>query len=394
MKTDRYSLTPSRNTVKLISMPFAMHCRPTKTALQGCCYSLLLLMALGQPHVAAQVTNQNQTASSAMHATGAPSSLIPSEQPSTNAPRIVQSDPDAIKQLNETMRQLAYGPAFYANIRQRVWAAGREVLGTGAYEQAGNGTGHYNLQVTMYDGDGKVKDGVAEHMMQQISDGRLAWTKTKLGSRTTLSRVDVGRLSEWVRQAQRSSPQIEAPNNDTNDVPLKLKVGAWMEILDSIKHDYVLDLGYAHAKSNDDEGPLSLVVITAKLSEVARKRIQQENHISAVPELFPTTIKIAIRTTDNKEFGFGKGLPVRFEYWSDPVKSEDEAEERPAPQFKEQGRLISLIELYSIQEITPPQIGRFRFEANDSSINFTNDTDRYLRKYGIRMTEARRQQMR
>ena len=80
------------------------------------------------------------------------------------------SQPKAVELLQNTIERLASGPAFNATVRQRVWAFGREVLGIGTYEQAGYGSGRFNLQINMLDGSGK-------HTLQQISDGRLAWTR-------------------------------------------------------------------------------------------------------------------------------------------------------------------------------------------------------------------------
>ncbi len=86
-------------------------------------------------------------------------------------------------------------PSFHAKVRETVWTNGREVVGVGTYEQAGGGSGRFNLQVTMHDGDGK-------HRLQQISDGRLAWTRTEIAGKVSLRRVDVGRLDEWVGKSK------------------------------------------------------------------------------------------------------------------------------------------------------------------------------------------------
>ena len=101
------------------------------------------------------------------------------------------SQPQAAALLDRTIGGLANGPAFNAKVRQRVWAVGREVGGIGTYEQAGYGSGRFNLQIAMFDGSGK-------HTLQQISDGRLAWTRTEIADKVELRRVDVGRLDEWI----------------------------------------------------------------------------------------------------------------------------------------------------------------------------------------------------
>ena len=102
------------------------------------------------------------------------------------------SQPRATGLLRQVIWQLAHGPAFIAKVRETVWATGRKVVGVGTYEQSGGGSGQFNLQITMHDGDGR-------HHFQQISDGKLAWTRSEVSGHVALRRVDVGRLDEWVR---------------------------------------------------------------------------------------------------------------------------------------------------------------------------------------------------
>ena len=153
-----------------------------------------------------------------------------------------QSEPEAIALVQQMLDFIGNGPAFDAKVRETVWTSGREVVGVGTYEQAGGGSGQYNLQVTMHDGDGK-------HRLQQISDGKLAWTRTEIAGKVSLRRVDVGRLEDWVRGIA-----------DQSGVSPKLKVGAWGELLDSLLRDYSLRTDTAKWKSAPS-GPLMRVVI-------------------------------------------------------------------------------------------------------------------------------------
>ena len=43
--------------------------------------------------------------------------------------------------IREVINRLANGDAFDAKVRQRVWTAGRKVVGVGTYVQSGGGTG-------------------------------------------------------------------------------------------------------------------------------------------------------------------------------------------------------------------------------------------------------------
>ena len=288
----------------------------------------------------------------------------------------VRSQPEAVAQITQVIDRIVNGDAYDAKVRQRVWTAGREMVGVGTYEQAGKGSGWFSLQITMLDGDGK-------HTLHQISDGRLAWTRSQINEKISLRRVDVGRLKEWVPQSRRVQ---RAPFY----VPPQFKVGGWAEMLDTIQRDYILSSAVGRVQSaRKDVAGNQLLVISGKLSDAARDRIKTDSRVKKLPELFPTRVKVAIALEPNPETNFGHGLPVRLEYWSDPVEDK-KATSEAAPLA---GRLISLIEIYSIRPISPPPIERFRFENQDSSINFVNETDRYLKRYNIRLTDKQRKQL-
>ena len=295
-----------------------------------------------------------------------------------------ESQSRALLLLNQTIHRLAGGPAFNAKVRQRMWAVGREVVGIGTYEQAGYGSGRFNLQIAMLDGSGK-------HTLQQISDGRLAWTRTVIADQVSLRRVDVGRLDEWIpAQARRVGRWHEgiAPRSSTQDpgdpgaeptmdVAPRLIVGAWTEMLDTMRRNHVLRLGTSQIES------LPVLVITGSLRDGVRSDVLSEAG-GNWPEMYPTTVKVAIAAVADPETGFGEGLPVRFEFWSDPV---------PNPgggSTGDRSRLIALIELFAIYPMTAPPVERFRFENQDAEVNFVNETDKYLSRYGVRITDSQR----
>ncbi len=288
------------------------------------------------------------------------------------------SDPKAAALLQRSIQQLALGHAFDAKVRETVWATGREVVGVGTYEQGGMGTGQFNLQITMHDGDGK-------HRLQQISDGRLAWTRSEISGKVVLRRVDVGRLDEWVRQTPRS-PAVagEATTSDATaleTVPPRLRIGAWTEMLDDISRDYAMRVNTATLL----ERPV--LVVTGKLRKSVRARIMAESKRDEWPVLCPTKVRIAIAAEPDPETGFGGLLPTRIEYWSDPVIGSDK-------KASSEGRLITLIEIYSVRPIKTPPIERFRFNNTDSEVNFTNETERYIRRLGVELTASQKRLLR
>ena len=220
-----------------------------------------------------------------------------------------------------------------------------------------------------HDGDGK-------HTLQQISDGRLAWTRTEIADKVALRRVDVGRLNGSLINYQSTANTSVSP---------RLRVGAWTEMLDSIDRDYVLRLGASQLQSRP------VWVIRGTLSESARRRILTESRAKKLPELFPTRVNVAIADQVDPETGFGQGLPVRFEYWSDPISVTDKT---GTSKLASEGRLVSLMELYSMRAVTAPPVERFRFDQNEAPVNFVNETDRYMKRFGIRVTDSQRNRRR
>lgn len=294
---------------------------------------------------------------------------------------LAESQPKAVALLRRVIEQLAHGPAFDAKVRERVWSSGREVVGVGTYEQAGEGTGRFNLQITMHDGDGK-------HTLQQISDGRLAWTRTQIAEEISLSRVDVGRLDEWGRQAGKSEPRV-AP---------RLRVGGWTEMLDRIEHDYVLRMSggtlQLPAAADQQDQPRPVWILTGRLRDEVRDQMLQRSGREQWPPLCPTGVRVAIASTPDETTGFGKGLPVYLEFWSDPRSGGETTDEAENTNRSNHRHLISLIELYSIRPISSPPVARFRFDHQDVEVNFINETDRYLKRYGLQMTQRHERRVR
>ena len=298
-------------------------------------------------------------------------------------------------------------------VRQRVWTAGREIVGVGTYLQAGQGTGRFNLQLTMHDGDGK-------HTLQQISDGRLAWTREQIGDEVTLRRVDVGRLDQWVHGSSLTYSAADADvrqvglNDKTgassivDDLPPSVRVGAFTEMLEHLSSDY--DLRVAAGRLEEQE----VWIVRGSLRSAVRKRMLVDFPDNEWPELCPTEAVVAIAKSNNPETQFGQGLPIRIEFWTSPTMAVESSEppidvqkkasmdsrdhlrqvEETSGAGATSNRLVSLIELYSIRSIASPPIGRFRFDNQDMEVNFTNETDRYLSRYGIRITERQSRMLR
>lgn len=289
-----------------------------------------------------------------------PSVDVPTAAPTTH--------PQAAALLQQTIDRLANGPAFDCKVRQRVHAAGREVVGIGTYVQVGQGTGQFSFQINMHDGDGK-------HTLLQISDGRLAWTRSEIAGTIALSRVDVGWLDEGSRTLDRQ--QRIKPSH---------LVGGPCEMLDTIRRRYDLTLGTSSLEGR----PLLVVIGTLKKLERDRATANLGPH--PWPPLYPTRVHVAIAKTDDPETSFGIGLPIRIEHLSDPIEVDAPADvsEPPHRSSSNQRKLISLLEFYSIRPVTPPPVERFRFENQDDEVDFVNETSRYEDRFNIRVSAKER----
>jgi len=300
--------------------------------------------------------------------------------PNQSSPRN-QSDPEAVRFLRQMLDFIGNGPAFDALVRETVWTSGRAVVGVGSYEQAGGGSGQYNLQLTMHDGDGK-------HRLQQISDGKLAWTRTEISGEISLRRVDVGRLEDWVRGT-----------TDQSDLSPKLKVGAWGEMLDTFQRDYALRMdtailrkeaprGSTPAQAAPESKRVPMRVLIGDLKPERRSEVLRDAKRTDWPYLYPTRVHVVVKANRDTETGLGQWVPSRIEFWSDPIATVD-SDGSP----KSRRRMITLIELYSLRQISPPPPERFRFDNQDAEINFVNETDRYVESYGVNLTQGQRRQL-
>ncbi|TVP99858.1 MAG: hypothetical protein EA381_09170 [Planctomycetaceae bacterium] len=306
-----------------------------------------------------------------------------------------------------TLERLAMGDAFDAKLRQRIWVGGREVVGIGRYEQSGEGSGRLSLEMTIHDGDSR-------HELRQISDGKLAWFRSQVGEEITLRRVDVGRIKEIHQELTRpidpllGKRQVPATLTSTGTtpnarqpaqtVPPWLRVGGLAELLDTVAQDY--DLRLTHGKVDD----APVWILRGVLRADARTRILQDRDPDDWPTLGPHEVRLAIAASGD-ESGFGIGLPVRIEFWSEPPREPpveadgspksdpdspassdnrtDETSQAPANRPRvtpdtPSGRLISLLEIYAVRKIRPSPEQRFRFEREERDVSFSNDTRRYL----------------
>jgi hypothetical protein len=239
-----------------------------------------------------------------------------------------------------------------------------------------------------------IHDGDLRHTNQQISDGKLAWVRTHLGSTVTLRRIDLGRIDEFYRELARQGVLDSSPTRiagsivtSTEQVPPWMRVGGLVEIVEQIAADYDLRLskGFVDQKA--------VWILRGVIKESAKNRMMDPAAGAVWSELCPYEVRMAIMAVGDDQ-GFGVGLPCRVEFWGQPpveVSIEttastpvvDQTEQSTAgvtQPDKPRGNLISLLEIYSVRRIEPSPEVRFRFEREDRDVNFFNDTRHYLQR--------------
>jgi hypothetical protein len=323
-------------------------------------FCLLATHAARAADTAIDVVTAPATAASTAPAT-VPAPAIDAETQRKN----LANDAHASKILSQVVVRLVRGSAFDAQLQQKVWAADREVIGVGTYLQSGSDLGRYRMQM-------KLHTGRDAHHFTQISDGRLAWTRTEIEKTVGLRRVDVSRLNQWIEACPQS-----------HGLPPGYLAGGLVEMIDTIDRDY--DLQVTQKTFQGD----AMIIIVGTLKPSVRSQILKSTVRTELAQLHPTMVRLAIATKNDAMTAIGKGLPIRFEYWSDPVGGEN-GETATSPKR----RMVSLLELKSIRQITSPDEIEFRFENRDLDIDFFNETDRYLQRYGLSLTDSQRVQLR
>lgn len=254
---------------------------------------------------------------------------------------------------NRVLDYLTWGPPLEAKLRLRAWAAGREVVEVGYYQQAGRGTGRSQMGLQV-----PIAEGTAR--WQQVCDGRLAWTREELAGEVRVRRVDLGRLDELLSvQSAVDLENREGSESEGSRITPRLRVGGLAEIVDRIQADYRLSVSEGHIEEVDSEGRIEkvrMLVIKGEMRTVILEAMQAAGG-GVISPLVPRQVMIAIPADSLAE-----PLPARIEFWSEA-----------------KGRLISLLEIYDSTTIEPPPIEHFRFEAGGD--DFVNETELYLRRF-------------
>lgn len=165
-----------------------------------------------------------------------PSSIAPNNVPTTNAataspPKqnssinsnetsVVTTDPNQL--VLNAVHQAVWGPPIACKVYQRSAAFDQQVIASGEYKSAGNGTGQFRYST-------RISAGDTTFDMIQVSDGRLMYTQ--LGLNEPPRRV----IIDQVRQAMGHAINQA---NERPEVNLYMSIGGHPELLRGLYHRY------------------------------------------------------------------------------------------------------------------------------------------------------------
>lgn len=151
----------------------------------------------------------------------ASATVAPTVSPATatNAPPKQVVDPNTL--VLNAIQQAVFGPTFTCKVYQQSFAYGQDVILSGDYKSAGNGTGQFSYRARVSSGEMTI-DTI------QISDGRLMYSQI---DEEPLRIVNVERIRETL--APRLHQIKESP-----DIAIHLAVGGHAELLRNLYQRY------------------------------------------------------------------------------------------------------------------------------------------------------------
>lgn len=152
------------------------------------------------------------------------SSTLSTAKPATVSPgnetSVVTTDPNQL--VLNAVHQAVWGPPVACKVYQRSAAFDQQVIASGEYKSAGNGTGQFRYSA-------RISAGDTTFDMIQVSDGRLMYTQ--LGLNEPPRRV----IIDQVRQAMGHAINQA---NERPEVNLYMSIGGHPELLRGLYHRY------------------------------------------------------------------------------------------------------------------------------------------------------------
>lgn len=249
--------------------------------------------------------------------------------------------------IHNALRQAVWGPAVVCKVRQRITLLDKQLLGTGKYAHAGQGSGQLKMHVRLAAGD-------QVNTLVQVSDGRVLYTTENIGNVSQRSRIDLNRVREYLGPL--TSASLEDPV-----IAMYLAVGGQAELLRKLAQQYKW--------TNVQAGKLGEVEVWWLSGELAAeppvvRALAEVDQILFLPNnsgLLPTSVRIAL----------GKRGPLPL--WLYQV---EQARDKSLQNIKGDTALSMLLEFTepTVVEQLPAEL----FQSQSSTETIVEETRRYL----------------
>ncbi len=269
----------------------------------------------------------------------------------TRAPQPIPARPSAHETatllIHAALRQAVWGKPVACKIRQRITLLDKQLVGSGVYAHAGQGSGQLKMQVRMVAGN-------QINSLDQISDGRVMSTQESIGTVSQRSRINLTRIREFLGPI--TSASLEDPV-----IAMYLAVGGQAELLRKLAQQYT----WTHVQSGK-LGETEVWWLTGELASEpppvrAFAEIDQLLFSPNNSGLLPSTVRIALAKRDP--------LP----YWLCQV---EQARDESVDGAKSPTKLSFLLEFIEPQVLE--QMSNDVFQSQPGSDTIVDETRRYL----------------
>ena len=222
---------------------------------------------------------------------------------------------------------------------------------------AGGGTGVFRLV-------NRISDARNDHELWQVGDGRVVWTRRQIGEEVRLHRVDLTRIA----RTEAAAPGRSVGGSHSDAHRSTLRIGGLVEMVDRLRTDHVLTRNAATLSDQPvwvvtarpvGEGLQTRLTVLRSAASSQRPIVPSDPSTAGpkgTPDRDPPTIDPSF-----------VGYPVRIEW------------DRTDGDFTEP---LMMVRLQRWRRTEPPPPDAFRFDAERSSADFVEETNRYLTRSG------------
>jgi len=262
---------------------------------------------------------------------------------------------DAAETLRLALQRLESHATIQAKLRQRVDLFGYHLVGSGNYLQQGRGARRQlRLEIRMQ-ADERVSS------FQQVCDGRFLWTHQDLLGKTSLTRIDLQRAENYLKQ-----PTIPPRAS----VPLLTAPGGLPKLLDGLQTSF----RFVALKPDELDGlPVFSLTGEWRPERLAEILPSEKSKLDAGKAIDPTQLPRQMPERVVLKLGRDDSFPYRLEYWQREVTEEKDIVAQLQP--------VVVMELYEVQ--LGATVDKRQFDYKPGDLKYTDQTKEYVRSLGI-----------